>query len=109
MSADRTTIAGWLGGIAGAGGGGIAMLICCTTTAGVAGGGLAAAGGVLRSPWLITAASAAITTYVFMCGTSGTSDPRSPSLAYTSGFTSTAICRIGKLSSAFRRPPRRRR
>ena len=55
VSADRTRIAGWLGGAAGAGGAGIAMLVCCTTTAAVAGGGLAAAGGLLRSPWLITA------------------------------------------------------
>ncbi len=55
MNTDRGRIAGWLGGIAGAGGAGIAMLVCCTTTAAVAGGGLAATGGILRSPWLIVA------------------------------------------------------
>jgi hypothetical protein len=55
MSVDRVRIAGWLGGIAGAGGAGIAMVVCCTTTVAIAGGGAAAAGGILRSPWLITA------------------------------------------------------
>ncbi|MFI7523378.1 hypothetical protein [Micromonospora globbae] len=55
MSVDRNRIAGWLGGVAGAGGAGIAMLVCCTTTVAIAGGGLAAAGGILRSPWLIVA------------------------------------------------------
>jgi hypothetical protein len=55
MSVDRARIAGWLGGIAGAGGAGIAIVVCCATTAAIAGGGLAAAGGILRSPWLITA------------------------------------------------------
>jgi hypothetical protein len=55
MRADRTTIASWLGGVAGAGGAGIAMLVCCATTAAAAGGGLAAAGGIVHSPWLITA------------------------------------------------------
>ena len=37
---------------------------------------------------------------VFICGTCGTSAPRSPSLAYTSGFTSTAMCKMGNDSSA---------
>jgi hypothetical protein len=55
MSVDRARIAGWLGGIAGAGGAGIAIAVCCATTAAIAGGGLAAVGGILRSPWLITA------------------------------------------------------
>jgi hypothetical protein len=55
MSVDRSRIAGWLAGVAGAGGAGIAMLVCCTTSTAAAGGGLAAAGGVLCSPWLIVA------------------------------------------------------
>jgi hypothetical protein len=55
MSTDRNRIAGWLGGVAGAGGAGIAIVVCCTTTVAIAGGGLAAAGGIVRSPWLITA------------------------------------------------------
>jgi mercuric ion transport protein len=55
MSVDRARIAGWLGGIAGAGGAGIAIVVCCATTVAIAGGGLAAVGGILRSPWLITA------------------------------------------------------
>lgn len=60
MSAGRDRVAGWLGGMAGAGGAGIAMLVCCTTTAAAAGGGLAAAGGILRSPWLIVAGTVVI-------------------------------------------------
>ncbi len=55
MSTDRATVAGWLGGVAGAAGAGIGMVVCCVTIAAIAGGGLAAAGGILRSPWLVGA------------------------------------------------------
>jgi hypothetical protein len=75
VSVDRSRIAGWLGGVAGAGAAGIAMLVCCaTTTTAAAGGGLAAAGGVLRSPWLIVAGLVIIVLAAprSLCGTAAT-------------------------------------
>src|SRR6185295_10528691 len=44
--------------------------------------------------------SATITASTGKCGNCGTSVPLNPSLAYTSGFTSTTFCSIGKLPSA---------
>jgi hypothetical protein len=66
VNTRREQVAGWLGGIAGAGGAGIAMLVCCTTTVlhHDRGGGRrrpGAAGGLLRSPWLIAACVAVLT------------------------------------------------
>src|SRR5271156_6288891 len=57
-----------------------------------------------RSPAMSSNASNAVNTTNTVdnrrCGNCGASVPRSPSLAYTRGFTSTTFCRMGKLFRA---------